>query len=121
MSREEVGNYGDESYPFCMNEAKNTAGLHKVNCNNPSRRTIKPARVLAGNGVATGINQKALEKMSNEKQSGMNAATTGGLTVDLGGAAPQTGVARRTYTNHAIMARAHLFRFLRQMARCIIH
>jgi hypothetical protein len=48
MSRGGVGIYGDESYPFCKNEAKNTARLHKMNCNNPSRCTKKPVRGLTG-------------------------------------------------------------------------
>jgi hypothetical protein len=55
MSRGGLGIYGDESYPFCKNEAKNTARLHKMNCNNPSRCTKKPARGLTGKGMATGI------------------------------------------------------------------
>jgi hypothetical protein len=50
MSRGGVGIYGDESYPFCKNEAKNTARLHKMNCNNPSRCTKKPVRTLTGKG-----------------------------------------------------------------------
>ncbi|ORM63228.1 hypothetical protein HA45_15255 [Pantoea rodasii] len=43
MSHGEPGNYGDESYPFCMNEAKNTVWLHELICKNPSRCTKKPA------------------------------------------------------------------------------
>jgi len=44
VSRSEPGNYGDESYPFCKNEAKYTFWLHELFCKNWSRCTKKPAR-----------------------------------------------------------------------------
>lgn len=101
MSHGEAGIYGDESYPFCMNEAKNTVWLHELICKNPSWCTKKPARELAGKG-------------------GYREVIRRGLTINLCAAAPQTGIAWVLHANDAVMTRAHFFRFLRQLARRVI-
>ena len=69
MSRGEPGIYGDESYPFCMNEAKNTVWLHELICKNRSRCTKKPAsewpvKGWLQEGIAGDINDKSLRYRS---------------------------------------------------------